>query len=96
MTNDKVNEVLVQYAREFGALGHGPERTDVTRTEQTEAQVLRHAHWMCNEALSFGPERIEKKMRWLGFIQGVRFVTGVATIADVKRDNMPPGETFRA
>lgn len=33
------------------------------------------------------PSKIEKSMRWLGFIQGVLWVCHVATIEEMKDDN---------
>lgn len=50
---------------------------------------LNHALWMCGETLAMPPEKLEKKQRWLGFIQGVLWMAGVQTIEVSKRDNAP-------
>lgn len=51
-------------------------------------QYLNHALWMLGEmrTLIAGGRR-EKAMRWLGFVQGVMFTTGVRTIEQMKKDN---------
>jgi hypothetical protein len=61
-----------------------------------------HARWMCQEVLRFHPSHrigepppdpkeiraaFEKAMRWLGFIQGVLWSTGVKTIDEMREDN---------
>lgn len=38
------------------------------------------------------PEKREKLMRWLGFMQGALWALGVADLETMKRMNMPPPE----
>lgn len=40
--------------------------------------------------------RTEKAFRWLGFMQGVLWMSGYYTIDEMKQHNMPEGETFEA
>jgi len=65
-----------------------------------------HARWMCQEIPRFLPShnafiepppdpkecqaKLEKAMRWLGFIQGVLWATGVRTIDEMRADNTRP------
>lgn len=90
MTNDKVNEVLTKLATHYDEGLIGCERFDANDKRPGDLEARRHANWMVREALSWGPERIEKKMRWLGFIQAiVWFVDGVS-IDELKADNRAP------
>lgn len=50
-----------------------------------------HCRWMVQEALTFPPEKKEKGMRWLGFIQGVMWCAGW-TVDEMKDVNMPDEE----
>jgi len=100
MGNDKVNEVLYKMAAQIAALGYAPERNPPEKPlpdfELDGMEVaLRHAHWMCHETLAMPAEKLEKKFRWLGFIQGVLWMAGVQTVDEAKKDNMPAGEEFR-
>lgn len=49
-----------------------------------------HALWMCAEGQRLIDEgRIEKAMRWLGFVQGVMWCELSVSIDDMKAINMP-------
>jgi hypothetical protein len=54
-----------------------------------------HVMWMCQEAMSWPAERLEKKFRWLGFVQGVLWSLGLQTIEESKKSNMPEGTEFQ-
>jgi len=95
MNDAKVDEVLSGIVSRLLALGFEPERWPSDKSLPLLAPTtaaLRHALWMCYEAIMFPPEKLEKKMRWLGFIQGVLWMTGVSTIEDAKQANMPDEE----
>lgn len=61
-----------------------------------------HLLWMCVEAQKFlmpevgeaaiAQSKVEKAMRWLGFIQGGLVCLGDLTIDEAKEDNMPDSE----
>ncbi len=52
---------------------------------------LRHVLWMAPEVEQFiRAERLGKAFRWLGFAQGVLWMTGAISIDDGRRANMPP------
>jgi hypothetical protein len=52
----------------------------------------RHLLWMIDEARSWPAERLEKKFRWLGFIQGTLWVEGILPIAEAKEMNKPAAD----
>lgn len=58
-------------------------------------RALQHIHWMALETRKFVDEgRVEKAMRWLGFMQGWLTAFGVYTIGDTMLHNAPPGTKF--
>ena len=58
---------------------------------------LRHLSWMLARATCFYiEERKEKANRWLGYVQGVMAARDLATLEELKRANMPPGEAYDA
>ncbi len=53
---------------------------------------LAHLRFMCIEAQKFVDEdRIEKAMRWLGFLQGVLWARGFYSLDDIKNHSRPDG-----
>lgn len=49
-----------------------------------------HVAWMCQEAQTFvDQKRIEKAMRWLGFVQGYLWARSMRTLDELKTDSMP-------
>jgi hypothetical protein len=101
MNNVKVNDVVGTYRTILQSVGSVPVRNHPDRplpvVEMTEGPdryevAINHAHWMCLEILAMPAEKLEKKMRWLGFIQGVFWMAGVRTVEESRRDNMPEAE----
>jgi hypothetical protein len=97
MNNDKVNSVLRSIIDRILSLGLTPESYPHDGhlpyfTLQAHIAALRHALAMCEHAIDMPEEKLEKKMRWLGFIQGVLWMTGVRTISNSKYDNIPDDE----
>lgn len=97
MDNAKVDEVLKDYAERLKIMQYQPVRWPAGQPlpPGDGTNELNHTAWMCQEALTFPAEKLEKKMRWLGFIQGVFFCEGFQSIEQLKRDNMPKGEEFK-
>ena len=93
MDNEKVNEVFRAMIDLLRAGGYTPHRLDGMETNPGPSRALNHAMALCLVALEMGPERLEKKFRWLGFVQGVLWTTGMATIEILKRMNAPANET---
>lgn len=56
----------------------------------TDYQRRAHLRWMCGAGKALVDEgRIEKAMRWLGFVQGALWGMGLVSIGEMKRVNMP-------
>lgn len=54
-----------------------------------------HLAWMLYQAPLFHAEgKIEKANRWLGYVQGVLITCNAASLDELKRANMPDGDTF--
>ena len=90
MTPDHILKVVSYYSEKFIALGvplvkHESSPGLCPDTRQTQS----HAHWMCLEipGLLETPNGFEKANRWLGFIQGVLWTSGVFSIDHMRDDN---------
>jgi hypothetical protein len=90
MDNDKVNEALRTCDAIIVELADMvyPERY-AEENVLSNARKLRHTRWMIAETLSWPASRLEKKFRWLGFIQGVLWTMGLSKIDELKKMNMP-------
>lgn len=56
-----------------------------------EIHGLEHCHGMLDKMVEFVREgRMEKTFRWLGFVQGVLWVTRVYPLTDLKNHKRPP------
>jgi len=85
---DACTKMILDDAGDFYKLV--PQRCPADRTAQDEEEILEHALWMCEEGKKLVDEnRIEKAMRWLGFVQGAIWAAMSATIEDMKKVNMP-------
>lgn len=72
----------------FSSLGFEPERN--TSDTRSVIAMIPHLYWMCIEAqMLVTAGRIEKAMRWLGFIQGYLHSWGMATLEEIKNHNRP-------
>jgi hypothetical protein len=89
MTCDKVREIITAYAVELRKWPGGPER--IIDKPLTEANCRNHLLYMCEELLTWGDERKEKMMRWLGFIQGVLAMVERTPVEVLKETNKPIG-----
>lgn len=51
-------------------------------------EVLNHALWMCTQIEGFiRQNRMAKAYRWIGMVQGLLFMGGVYSIAELKEHN---------
>jgi hypothetical protein len=87
--NDKVNRVLDDVITTLGEEGVPEMRLEGAKRLPNGELALSHVLWMAREARTFPPNKLEKKMRWLGFIQGVLWVAHGESIDELKRANMP-------
>lgn len=87
MTGEKVKEVLDKYESRLQVNGFKPIRG---ADKAHLFDRINHLTWMCIEARSFVDQgRLEKAMRWLGFIQGAFWAFCLDTVENMKLDNTP-------
>lgn len=87
MTAETIISVVRAYQAAAVCAGVRPVRCpDDVRPEGR--QIKEHLVWMSHEIEYLVQEgRIEKAMRWLGFIQGILWAKGVLTISDLADQN---------
>lgn len=91
MTKGKIKEVAEYYKR---CLNCGAERYALNEkvgcSFNEGVAILKHCRYMVNEILSFLEQnRTEKAFRWLGFLQGCLWTTGVFSLDELKGHNRP-------
>lgn len=95
MTKEKVLHVLKIYIDQLEKDGCTAERSSASYSPKPDLNLdtnicMNHLLWMCSEvAVLLNEDRVEKAMRWLGFMQGAFWALGVRTIEQMKEDNMP-------
>lgn len=94
MTPDKVKQVAHQISeiirRKTGIVFASRFDHKKTRTEAIQYTILNHAQFMCDEIKLYVDQgRIEKAMRWLGFLQGILFCEDLCTIGELGQMNRP-------
>ena len=96
MNNEKVNEVLRGIVDRLRKEGATPLRLTGAQLSLIHIPIrslaLGHCHALALAALEMPAEKLEKKFRWLGWIQGVLWTFGVQSIEEAKRANMPEAE----
>ncbi len=66
------------------------DRTKLASSDLATDEKAAHYKFMCDEACRFvDADRIEKAMRWLGFLQGVLWSTRVYSLDDLKNHSRP-------
>lgn len=101
MTLKQLLRVLNQYDTDLGKhlLGGEAQRHQALNSPSPDVySQQQHARWMCRQAIvslkiNFAADPAqskEKAMRWLGFIQGVLWSTGVRSIDEMRADNTSP------
>ena len=88
MTKEKVLAVITRY-RSILKERYGVEKQKHLPTlAPTEREALAHCYAMLDEMEGFIREnRMDKTFRWLGFIQGTLWVSGVFTLEELKTHN---------
>lgn len=81
MTTDKILEVVAIYSTHLHSQGFSPERHSLS--------ARCHLLWMCEEGIPglVREGRIEKAMRWLGFVQGALWAMGEYSIEKLREHN---------
>jgi hypothetical protein len=94
MTGERVKEVCDLYINKVAGFGPPTQMADLG-LPLDKAEALRHVAWMAQQTKVFVDEgRIEKAMRWLGFMQGWLVAYAVYPISDTMIHNAPPGTKF--
>jgi hypothetical protein len=102
MTSEKLKSLFAGY-RIF--LEHHPTLSVMRASEQLSqaqaglhvgmlgrAAVVAHLKFMCEEAARHvDAGRVDKAMRWLGFLQGVLWKSDLCTLDDLKNHSRPDG-----
>lgn len=96
MTGEKVKEAFDQcetLLRESSDAELLPVRMAQDASSPSTAERLNHLVWLCQAGKTLVDERrLEKAFRWLGFVQGAIWASGiVGQIWALKRMNMPTG-----
>jgi hypothetical protein len=92
MSPEKIKQLMHYYTRIIGL----EPRRDESGFGWRDANIsMGHVVWMCGQVLEFvDTQRMAKANRWIGFIQGVLWSKGIMTIDQMRKHNMPDGETF--
>jgi len=94
MTPEQVVKVIQSYRKELE--DYPPVRDEENYLYRDEflgyrkpySKALSHASWMCLQVEGFVADgRIEKAMRWLGFIQAILWMCHRRTIEKMREDN---------
>ncbi len=87
MTNEQFIAALEKY-ESLLASPRGSMRWPADNLIHGRTDRCSHVLWMCAEARKHHEAgKVEKAMRWLGFIQGVLWADNHCTIAELKDDN---------
>ena len=87
MTKEQVIAALAKYEVQLSS-SRGAMRWPSENPIHGRADRSAHILWMCSEARKhLEADKVEKAMRWLGFIQGVLWADSFYTIEEMKDDN---------
>jgi len=89
MKHRQIYQLAEKYRDHLTAIGTKGQRQDTSRAFiPTRDQSLAHALWMCETILDhLGHGLTSKAERWLCFVQGVLWVTGLSSIDSMRDDN---------
>jgi hypothetical protein len=90
MTDEQVKQVAIAYQARLTREGYQPVQIHVDRTTASypKSRQLEHVAWACGEmvrVLEAGDR--ERAMRLLGFCQGVLWVHGIYSVAELHEQN---------
>lgn len=101
MTPEKTKKVLAYYLEVLDRAGVTPRQLGSDSYDQlfeqlplvTQCVAVHHAAWMCQVATQFVEEgRMEKAMRWLGWINCTMWMNNLLTLNQVKEACAPEAE----
>ena len=105
MTNEKVKAVFQFYLEKLSTKSAClPDKLSDVESKQRDfawmspvRRGVAHLKYMCIEAQKFVDEgRIDKAMRWLGFLQGVLWSWGYFSLDDLKNHSRPDSEISKS
>lgn len=89
----KVERVIDYYETTLTMLGFRPLEAEYNSKQVVLTIQINHVVSMLPKMKRFLKEnRVEKTMRWLGFVQGVLYSHGFFSIDELRRHNMPKGD----
>ncbi len=89
----KVERVIDYYESTLIKLGFRPEEANYKTKLVLLTDQINHVVSMLPKMKRFLEEnRVEKTMRWLGFVQGVLYSHGFFSIDELRHHNMPKGD----
>lgn len=90
MTKAKIREVLNIYKEELVRRNFSRHEFSHDKTLHSRIDSLQHVFAMIDKIEEFLEEdRMEKVFRWLGFIQGCLWASGLYTIKELKNHSRP-------
>lgn len=95
LTRDQAEAMLHFYCRTLDRLGYKSKPFDdidgkvgASIYSSGKFEVMNHARWMCDRAEEFMRQhRLAKAYRWIGTIQGILFMGGVFSLAELRTHN---------
>lgn len=90
MTSEKIVAVVREYREMFRENGILVKEYPLDSFVHSDTDALRHCHNMLDDIIRFAEAgKMGKAFRWLGFVQGVCWRTGVYTIDNLRDHNRP-------
>jgi len=86
MTDQQIQNSCIKYIELLK--DYSCERIDDTVKNPSREQVLNHCKWMVDQIPTITAlNKIEKAMRWIGFVQSILWCYGFYSINELKNDN---------
>lgn len=90
MNAEKIQETMKLYRTKLMRIGAAKKRISLDIKRPSDGDALSHYHAMLDEIEKFLEEgRVEKAMRWLGFVQDGLWRSGLYSIAELAEHNRP-------
>lgn len=96
MTPEKIKKIIQNYRETINSIAPVFSSTPYSVDKYVEniyvdsvaQDVINQVLWMCDQIDDMLiHNNVDKSMRWLGFIQGILWITGVKTIDEMREDN---------
>lgn len=93
MLVSKIISVFTQYRetlKGFGIEAHEIKDNDSLASRFSGEEKLAHLAWMCARSIEFASTGgVDKAFRWLGFVQGVLWMSNIYTINELRDHSRP-------